>query len=599
MGIDDGRYQGRTETLFIDLRVDAEGSGAVSADVFRIRAEGQEYGASVRTQENVKEAPGNWLALWQLNPAHKVTGTISLDPAGDRQDAVLVTLRLDEPLNRLPAKTDLVIEATRTSAALRSIGIEIDVEEGVALPAPVTFGGVARNLEECLGRAGFAVKHIGEPTPIQRGEAARWSDSAIYTALHAIMLNSAKVPETRAWELRLLMLGESQLPSLRGVMFDFQDTLPRQGAAVFASTFAEENRDRNLLRTMIHELGHALNLAHRFEREVGRRDSASFMNYPHRYRGVDPTRGYFDAFSFAFDADELSFLRHGPRGAVIPGGEPFHSVRYWADGGHPGGNPEVEFLPFARMTLSPPATGPAFVFGQPVFLTVALHNTGEEDIQLNSAYLDPKVYLEFTIERQGVQVPFVPSVQRCVDQFEPSSDVVIPSGQKLENNVQLTFGSGGFTFAEPGVYDITPHVVITRRNQQLNLVDFVVRGETLRITVLPPVDDREAETLMRSDVGALFTLGGADALQGAADALAEIADRRGPQDPVAAAILRAAGLNAGRESVRMAGDRLVTREADPALAAELLTGLNLDAFDPLTARETRRLAATFTRDANG
>ena len=105
------------------------------------------------------------------------------------------------------------------------------------------------------------------------------------------------------------------------------------------AVFAEEIRsipgidnDRKLIQTSVHELGHALNLAHRFERVVGRADSTSFMNYDWRYRGGNKRDEYWSRFAFTFDPDELSFLRHGPRSAVIPGGAPFHSIRYWNEG---------------------------------------------------------------------------------------------------------------------------------------------------------------------------------------------------------------------------------------------------------------------------
>ena len=78
-------------------------------------------------------------------------------------------------------------------------------------------------------------------------------------------------------------------------MFDSDDDAPRQGAAVFfnhpaisGATGAE--RDREYLYTVVHELGHAFNLLHAFQKHIfqegerrqclARPGSLSWMNYP-------------------------------------------------------------------------------------------------------------------------------------------------------------------------------------------------------------------------------------------------------------------------------------------------------------------------------
>lgn len=145
-----------------------------------------------------------------------------------------------------------------------------------------------------------------------------------------------------------------------------------------------------MLSTAIHELGHCLNLTHRFNPEVDRADSKS-LNYDWLYQlpedqlkqltaagnvSVDSSAGYWDKFDYTFD-DELEFLRHAPRGKAIPGGAPFGSIRYWAIPRR-----RRRRWPRPRRTVCscgrpPPATGTSFAYGLPVFLQVSLRNLSQ------------------------------------------------------------------------------------------------------------------------------------------------------------------------------------------------------------------------------
>ena len=63
----------------------------------------------------------------------------------------------------------------------------------------------------------------------------------------------------------------------------------------------------------MHELGHALNLAHTWL--VGRPDTTSFMNYPQRYPHgttfADRAHNYWKDFDYKFDPEEIFHLHHG------------------------------------------------------------------------------------------------------------------------------------------------------------------------------------------------------------------------------------------------------------------------------------------------
>ena len=135
-----------------------------------------------------------------------------------------------------------------------------------------------------------------------------------------------------------------------GIMFD----LKRRGAAVFAGTinsfFGTGNSEMmaNYVFTMVHELGHCLDLPHAFETHANwnvNSQLATFMNYAQSYTGPGTQDGsgftagrttpgmnrtrylnFWSTFRFQFAPQELLQLRHGARDAVLPGGIP-----YWGD----------------------------------------------------------------------------------------------------------------------------------------------------------------------------------------------------------------------------------------------------------------------------
>lgn len=609
--LQDGRYEGSNEQVLIDLRLDAGGADTVSADLYRLGPDGRrDWVASVRGApgSGIAAAPGPWPAIAEDDLGGRTTGRIQVAPTNGATDSLHVAIVLDAPLNGLPARTEIVADASRQRTTLRSLSIEIETEEGVAAPVAYDFGGAEVTIDSCLEETGFEVGRTGVESTIPAAPAGGWD----IAQLHTLMQDYAQASlSERAWELHLLLLSEAKLKGLLGVMFDTTAVLPRQGAAVFAGAIrkrAGADADRKLIQTSVHELGHALNLAHRFERVVGRADSTSFMNYDWRYLGANNAEKFWEGFAFKFDPDELAFLRHAPRPAVIPGGAAFHSVRYWNEGtgGYSAYVPETA-IGDLKLELRPPVNGALFNFAQPVFLEVRLTNLGDQAIEFPPDLLDPKTgVLEILIRKTGgtstrslaEAEPFSPIMQRCVEVPPEAAETVAPQ-QSLANNVNLTYGSSGFAFAEPGAYEVTALLSFADEKQ-----DFIVRSEPLPIRVAAPMqiaEEHDAMDLFRDDVGVYLALGGNRNLETAHDKLAAIAERRGgdTSDPIVATIVRAQALDATREYVRRApGDDFSRDDAKPALAEDLLGQLDkaaLGAFDAVTAGRTRELADTYGR----
>lgn len=589
------------------------GAGVVSVDVSR----GEDYLASVRTAPGIRVASsqGSWAALWRDSLGATATGTLSLAAVPEHAETLTVTLRADRLLNGLPTGVDIVAVVDWVGEELRELGLEIETEDGVGPPGAVTFHDAPMDIRESLRRAGFAVHDSGAPSVIPRRPEG-WDYSTVYTILHDSMAAAARAGLVGAsWDLHLLLLSTSSREDLSGIMFDPVGILPRQGCAAFLDAIrahvSDGRPERHVVRTAVHELGHGLNLAHRFETAVGHADSTSFMNYDWRYLGGDHVNEYWTRFTFTFDADELEFLRHAPRPAIRPGDARFHSVDYWSTGTG-GFSPFIPAAPGPDLLLRlfPPPSGPVFALGQPVFLEAVLENLGDTPVSFAANPLDPKIgYLE--IRYQPVAAPamaeladartFVPMMVGCLLP-DPSPSVTLGPHDALRNNLNLAFGSGGVTFPEPGIYDLFPLLNLPTADGGI-----VVRGERLRIRIAhaqDPADEHDAMLLQRADVGAWFALGGSDALEQAGDDLEAMRERRqavrGAGDPIVAAIVRAAGINAGRRFIRFEDGRFRERPSDPGRAADLLNSLDaaaLATFDAQTAASTAALARDYSSRA--
>jgi hypothetical protein len=623
--LSDGRYEGGNGTYFVELRIDVGDSQVVSGDVFLAGAAPRRPVASVRTEPGlaVTQPYGAWRAVWQSSDRVVVPGDLAVEPVPGPGAAAVVRLRPDRGLNGLPAGEEVIVLVQWAAAEFRRLGVETETEMDVVLPRALQWDGLRITVRECLRRAGFEASGVGQSGMLPRNVPGwEWSESSIFDLqrdlqrLHDVMAGSAQAAlAVPSWEVHLLMLTRATKPGLFGVMFDVIDLLPRQGLAVFVQEIRDrtpvDEEDRRIIHTTVHELGHALNLAHRFERVLGRANSMSFMNYDSEYRGGGREDDYWRQFAYRFDPDEVSFIRHGPLSSVMPGTAPFHSVNYW--GSTPGASQDFvpdEPTPGFRLALEPPAAGTLFDFGQPVYLQVSLTNNGTRDVILPPEALDIKAgLLEVLVERYsgvgGTRVseaqPFVPMLQRCLDlRSRPS---VLPPGIPRTENISLSFGAGGFTMADPGRYRLTPLLTIADPDDPGRSATLVIRGESLTVQVAYPKtrrDEMNAMELFRPDVGAWFALGGSNALSQAREVLTEMGearrkDARDTSDPIASVIARSLGIYASRPYVRYRDGEYVRHPAEAGRAADLLGGLAKDAtamrcFDPATAQETRKLA---------
>jgi hypothetical protein len=165
----------------------------------------------------------------------------------------------------------------------------------------------------------------------------------------------------------------------------------------------------------------------------------------------------------------------------------------------------------------------------------------------------------------------------------------------MEDNINITFGSGGFAFAEPGTYEVTTLLVIFDEPQQRELV---TKSNPVLLRIgSPRTDDeeRDAMDLFSDDVGLYLALGGSSAMAKTRDKLNEIVQRRhnDVRDPVVAHIHRAQAIDESRSYVRYRDRGFYVTAPDLKSASQSLANLEEGAafaFDTATGRQTRQLA---------
>jgi hypothetical protein len=410
--------------------------------------------------------------------------------------------------------------------------------------------------------------------------------------------------------LHLLLLSRSTDPWLAGLMFDSFDTddngFPRQGAVVFMDHFKQLKKDKQKrsIQAVVHELGHTLNLIHRFDRLVRRADSTSFMNYDWHYKGGGKTEQYWRDFRFTFDPDEIAFMRHAPWWKVVPGGAEYFTAQYWNEGGggyhHFASEKEVNLF---ELELTAPPTGRVFDFGVPVYLQITLKNPWDIEMKVPKCYLDLKAgFLEILITRitnagrSDEQTRFRAILSRDY-RLDNEGMVTLPPHKSFSNNINLTFGSAGFSFVEPGYYEVT--ALLSKYDEKYN---YIIPSNTLPIRIRPP-QNREAEMdaldFFHKDVGYYLALGGSDVLPEAENKLSALKEKRlrksknqAITDPLAAYITRAQAINWSRNFLLYEHGRYRTRPAKKDETRRLLAQIQPNAdklFDPSTRESTQKL----------
>jgi hypothetical protein len=247
-----------------------------------------------------------------------------------------------------------------------------------------------------------------------------------------------------------------------GTMFDWGgwqagDTYFRQGAAIAedatrgrtsGTLYDNANKkDRLVLQTFCHEIGHAFNLPHTFDRTTNNDTaSESFMNYPWNFTGGTGGESQFwSHFRWEFDDDELIWMRHGNRRDVIFGGNDWigNNLSIYTE-------PEGEL---ANAPLSLEIRGrDVHRYAEPVRLELKLKNISSESISVIDRLQPEDQLIALYIKRpNGEHTRYVSPVRRLK---APGDIVNLAPGKAIYESIMLSYGAKGPQFKEPGEYSI-------------------------------------------------------------------------------------------------------------------------------------------------
>ncbi|MFI0242767.1 hypothetical protein [Streptomyces sp. NPDC016845] len=614
-----GRFTGTSGGTRLDLRIDFQGPlPVVSGDLFTVSGSTTYYNNSF-ILDGTQAAPA-------LPAVVAGTAKFAFDTATPKASVSVTKLApggtATVTLTSTDGATTQSFICPYTSRFLRTIDWEVDtMATTVAFTQisttdytrPPGLGKRLLTVPAAYADAGIELRaQATSQVPVSAaGTDLKWSDAE----LHAAMLQHfSGYRETHQWKLWTFIATEyADDEGVLGTMFDSIGR-QRQGMAVFYDEQVSGGRagTRRELRTYVHEMGHALNMLHSWDKAgatppqpLGPRGGygdLSFMNYDSEYIGPTSSgsAAYWSEFCYQFTPSELRHLRHAFYYSIVPGGNAFEYGS--ADRAADLAAPAQFAVPLSEDTgLRLELTGrDTFAYGEPVVAEVKLSLDGTRPEVEVAPGLGPKSEnLTFLITGpDGATRPFRPMARTCG--HHEARVTLGPDTPALYDSAYLGYGAKGLTFDQPGAY-LLRAVYRTPDGSRV-----VSASRPLRVRYpLSADDERAGELLMGNQQGTLLAVLGSDSphLQEGNDALEELLARYADH-PLALYARMAKGTNAGRHFLTLGDKGIEVRTADTPTAVQQLGAVvetTLDdstpaGVDNLTLNTTmRRLARAHAR----
>lgn len=572
-----------------ELRVDVDGvmpTMTVSGTITRL------FGGRLTWIARVTRDPATGA---YTGPISYRDGTTSLRP----QSTVSVQLSGGPflPLRRRATATFSGGGVTRTleyvfdRAAFREVAFEYDtVEDATAVTThdPTSHPNHAPGaptstltLESAYARLGIQVTKTGGDSVIPLGSAGpTWSDLEMHDAMQAHWSRWVDAPQWAVWVLFARL--HDRGTGLGGIMFDDIGTAQRQGTAIFSDSFisqppaGEANPgpwvERMKFWTAMHEIGHAFNLAHSWQKSLGTSwvpladepAALSYMNYPFSYPGgLD---AFFAAFEYGFSPDELVFLRHAPDRLVRMGAEPWFSNHGF----------ERDAFEGLRAAVTGPLElevrvhrEPRFEFLEPVVVELRLKNVSSTPTVVDANVLQDDGLAVVVAKDGGAARRWLPFARHCT---APAPTVLAP-GEAMYSSLFLSAGTGGWLISDPGRYRVYAAVDLGDGSTALS--------RPLELGVARPATveaERLAADVFTQDVAHTLAFGGTRQLHRANETLRQVAERLPDSraavhagTALATPLARDGKVLTVRTDGRQATEEVEVVRAAPEAARELLT----------------------------
>ncbi len=414
------------------------------------------------------------------------------------------------------------------SSCFHPVEFEFDCAEGTSTLTkinthdhpnrPATLVEEDLTIQTAYRRAGFDVRCSGGDSVVPiagAGPGARWSDMEMHDAMQAYWSRFANKAQWSMWVFFAAL--HEMGTSLGGIMFDDIGPNHRQGTAIFNDSFISQAPSgdpapdawvrRMRFWTACHEMGHAFNLAHSWQKSLaadGRGpwipladepEARSFMNYPYRVSGGQSA--FFADFEYRFSDAELLFLRHAPERFVRMGDAD------WFDD-HGFREARVSAEPALELQLRPNRGDASFEFLEPPILELKLKNVSSQPQLVPEKILADSGQMTVIVKKKGKPArQFCPYAERC---WQPTQTTLEP-GQSLYEPLSAFAGREGWELAEPGDYVV--QVALHREGED-------IVSNPLRLRIRPPHDRQEdvlAQDVFTDDVGRILTFGGSQFLE--------------------------------------------------------------------------------------
>ncbi len=381
-------------------------------------------------------------------------------------------------------------------------------------------------IKKVFQRAGFDVSlspgNGGVPIA-QAGADHVWTNMEMHDAMQTYWSRFADRPQ---WAMWVLFAARHQNgSSLGGIMFDSIGPNHRQGTAMFNDSFISNPPagdaapaawvERMKFWTAVHEMGHAFNLAHSWQKHLGTQwipltsnsEARSFMNYPYFVSGGQAA--FFADFGYRFIDEELLFMRHAPSRFVQMGNENWFS--------HHGLEQDPEELHHElKLEVRANREKSLFEYLEPVSLELKLSNTSEQAMTIDRAILEQRENLLVLIKQPNGEIKeWHPFAHMCL---KPQAQL-LDAQSSIYATLPLYAGTHGWNISEPGRYEV---IVLLEHDDRL------VQSNRLTLSVLPPRSYDEqvlAQDFFSDEVGRTLAFGGTNALNNANDTLHELVAR--------------------------------------------------------------------------